>query len=83
MHLHDVAAYRKADAGAPTLGAALVEFLLDEGQFVFTNALSKVPDLHDGAAIFRPGGDPDPVAVLAVFTGVVDDVSALCLLRPL
>ena len=74
MHLHDVAADGKADACAAALGAALIKLLLDEGELVRGDALAEIPDMDDTLAVVGGSRDLDPVAVGAVFPGVVDDV---------
>ena len=74
MHGDDVIAHRKADACAAAFGAALIKLLLDEGQLFLLDALTEVPDMDDAAAVLGVGAHLHPVAVLAVFAGVVDDV---------
>ena len=82
MEVDDLVAHRQADAAAPGLGGALVEFLLYEGQFLRRDAGAEVPDADHLIAALPGDGRHDALAASAVLGGVVQHV-AEHLLQPL
>ena len=74
MQFYDLITHSKANAGTATLGAAFEKLFFDPGQFFRRNSLSKVPDMHHAISRFRSDGNLHPVAIPAVFAGIVDDV---------
>ena len=74
MELHDLVAHRKTDAGAPGLGAALVKFLFDQRKLVLRDAGAMVPDADHNHIVLTGNAGLDPLAVLAVLGGIVQNV---------
>ena len=75
MLFHDLVAHCKAYARTPGLGAALVEFLFHQRNFVLRNTGTKVTDLHHVVLLLTAHRDMDALAAAAVLGGVVQQVA--------